>query len=110
MEKPESASNLVKRRPVYLWSSVAVAALTVIALAFTIVRLHRQKPVVPVIRTVAVLPFDNLSSDPANGYLCFGLVDETTTELAMNEHLRVIAVPLLPASAEKTTSRMSQVN
>jgi len=91
VEKLEGVSNPVRRHPVYFWAPVAVAALTVIALTFTIVRLQRQKPVVPVIRTVAVLPFDNLSSDPANEYLCFGLVDEITTDLAKNERLHVIA-------------------
>jgi len=91
VENPERVPNLVRRPPIYFWSSVAVAVLIAIALTFTVVRLHRTKPAVPVIRTVAVLPFDNLSNDPANEYLCFGLVDEITTDLAKNERLHVIA-------------------
>ncbi len=42
-------------------------------------------------RTVAVLPFENLSGDPENEYLCFGLMDEVTTDLAKHQDLRVIA-------------------
>jgi serine/threonine-protein kinase len=42
-------------------------------------------------RTIAVLPFENLSSDAENEYLCFGLMDEVTTDLAKNRNLRVIA-------------------
>ena len=52
-----------------------------------LVRSHSTPPN----RTVAVLPFENLSSDPENEYLCFGLMDEITTDLAKHRNLRVIA-------------------
>jgi serine/threonine-protein kinase len=91
VQKPEGASNLAKRHPVFFWSSVAAAVVAVIAFTFAMAVLYRQKAAAPTIRTVAVLPFENLSNDPENEYLCFGLVDEITTELAKNEHLRVIA-------------------
>jgi len=42
-------------------------------------------------RTVAVLPFENLSGDGDNDYFCFGLMDEITTDLAKHGDLRVIA-------------------
>ncbi len=42
-------------------------------------------------RSLAVLPLDNLSSDPENEYLCFGLLDQITTELAKTPGLRVVA-------------------
>jgi adenylate cyclase len=90
-EKAEGDSKTVKRQRVLLWSSVAAGAAAVVALSFVIAALHRQKPAGPTIRTVAVLPFENLSNDPGNEYLCFGLVDEITTDLAKNERLRVIA-------------------
>lgn len=41
--------------------------------------------------TVAVLPFDNLSGDPAQGYFSDGLSEDIITELARNRELMVIA-------------------
>ena len=43
------------------------------------------------LRTVAVLPFENLSGDHDNDYFCFGLMDGITTDLAKHGDLRVIA-------------------
>ena len=40
---------------------------------------------------VAVLPFDNLSGDPAQGYFSDGLTEDIITELARNRELMVIA-------------------
>jgi TolB-like protein/Flp pilus assembly protein TadD len=79
------------RRSIYLWGSIGIAVLAVVAVAVTAGILRRQMPATATIHTVAVLPFENLSSDPENEYLCFGLMDEITTELAKNERLRVIA-------------------
>jgi TolB-like protein/Flp pilus assembly protein TadD len=67
---------------------VVAAALMVLA-AYAGLRLRSQ--MLPAHRTIAVLPFENLSSDPENEYLCFGLVDEVTTDLAKHQSLRVIA-------------------
>ncbi|MBI5282097.1 MAG: tetratricopeptide repeat protein [Candidatus Solibacter usitatus] len=41
--------------------------------------------------TIAVLPFDDLSSDPENEYFCAGLVEEVTTALAKIKGVRVLA-------------------
>jgi TolB-like protein len=41
--------------------------------------------------SVAVLPFSNLSADPANQYFADGLTDEITDLLARNKMLRVVA-------------------
>lgn len=91
VEKAEGASNLAKRHPLFFWSFVSATVIAVMVLTLEMAVLHHQKPAGPTIRTVAVLPFENLSNDPGNEYLCFGLVDEITTELAKNEHLHVIA-------------------
>jgi len=40
---------------------------------------------------VAVLPFDNLSGDPAQGYFADGLTEDIITDLARNRDLMVIA-------------------
>jgi TolB-like protein/Flp pilus assembly protein TadD len=71
---------------------VISAALAALALAGVTYRLAstRVAPAPPV-RTVAVLPFQNLSSHPESEFFCFGLMDEITTDLAKAHDLRVIA-------------------
>ena len=46
---------------------------------------------VPAIRSLAVLPLENLSGDPAQDYFADGVTDELTTELAQVPALRVIS-------------------
>lgn len=48
-----------------------------------------EAPAVPV--SIAVLPFDNLSGDPAQEYLADGMTDDLITALAMTPGLFVIA-------------------
>ena len=43
------------------------------------------------IRSLAVLPLDNLSGDPGQDYLADGMTDELTTMLAMNSTLRIVS-------------------
>jgi len=43
------------------------------------------------VMTIAVLPFQNASSEPDNEFICFGLMDEITTELAKLNSVRVVA-------------------
>jgi TolB-like protein/DNA-binding winged helix-turn-helix (wHTH) protein/Tfp pilus assembly protein PilF len=45
----------------------------------------------PPIRTIAVLPLDNLSRDASDDYLADGITDALTTDLAQISSLRVIA-------------------
>lgn len=42
-------------------------------------------------RSIAVLPFDNLSGDPAQDYFADGMTDDLITKLARNPNLLVIA-------------------
>jgi TolB-like protein/Tfp pilus assembly protein PilF len=46
---------------------------------------------VPAIRSLAVLPLENLSGDPAQDYFADGVTEELTTELAQVPALRVIS-------------------
>ncbi len=41
--------------------------------------------------SIAVLPFDNLSADPEQGYLADGIVEDIITQLARNKDLKIIA-------------------
>lgn len=75
------------------WRRVVIGVvLATLAVAGVIYKLARAL-VAPATRvvTVAVLPFQNLSSDPDSEFFCFGLMDEITTDLAKAQDLRVIA-------------------
>ena len=43
------------------------------------------------ISSLAVLPLDNISGDPAQEYLADGMTDELTTMLAKNSTLRIVS-------------------
>jgi len=50
-----------------------------------------EAPTVPPNKSIAVLPFDNLSRDPDNAYFCEGVQDEILTRLAKVADLKVIS-------------------
>jgi TolB-like protein/Flp pilus assembly protein TadD len=84
------AGSVRTLRRLWPWFAVIVGgAMLIASLAAIFLWPHKTKEAA--IHTVAVLPFENLSSEPGNEFVCFGLVDEITTELAKNEQLRVIA-------------------
>lgn len=62
--------------------TLAVATLAVLA----VVRPWVHRPT-----TIAVLPFENLSPDPANQYFSDGITEEITSKLARMERLQVVA-------------------
>ena len=82
------------RRPgprIAIWTgATAVAAILLVAAS---VRRNGWQPATnePAIRSIAVLPLDNLTGDPAQEYLADGLTDELTTNLAKISSLRVIS-------------------
>ncbi len=51
----------------------------------------RTKSQIPSIRSLAVLPLENLSGDPEQEYFADGMTDELTTELAHISALRVVS-------------------
>jgi TolB-like protein/DNA-binding winged helix-turn-helix (wHTH) protein len=75
-------------------AALATAAAAAIGLA-TGVWVHRRKAqassIHPQISSLAVLPLDNLSGDPAQEYLADGMTDELTTMLAKNSTLRIVS-------------------
>ena len=71
------------------WSMAAVAALIVlIAAAAWFARIRNATSP---IRSLAVLPLENLSADPSQEYFSEGLTDELITELGQIKALRVIS-------------------
>lgn len=78
-----------------LWTTAGVlAGLLVLLVGFDVGSWREKIPVraTPVhIRSIAVLPLENLSGDPAQEYLTDGMTDALVTELAQISSLRVIS-------------------
>jgi TolB-like protein/DNA-binding winged helix-turn-helix (wHTH) protein/Tfp pilus assembly protein PilF len=74
----------------WLVPSIALALTVVAALLGTRYLQHRQIAA-PEITSLAVLPLDNLSGDPAQNYFADGMTDELTTMLAKNSTLRIVS-------------------
>jgi TolB-like protein/DNA-binding winged helix-turn-helix (wHTH) protein/Tfp pilus assembly protein PilF len=82
------ATGVRLRRPL-LWK---ISGLTVLLLStgFLILMLLRSRPPA-LIRSLAVLPLENLSGDPSQEYFSDGMTDELITELGQISGLRVIS-------------------
>jgi TolB-like protein len=81
-------------RPLHRRARIAVvsaAALALLAVGlFATVRWIQSRGR-PAIASLAVLPLDNLSGDPAQDYFADGMTDELTTMLAKDSTLRIIS-------------------
>jgi TolB-like protein/DNA-binding winged helix-turn-helix (wHTH) protein len=69
----------------------ALLALSFVVVFFSFVRYWRERSAENNIRSLAVLPFENLSGDPNQEYSVNGMTDELTTNLAKIKSLRVIS-------------------
>jgi len=73
----------------------ALGATTLIAVAFAFniagIRSRIFAPGVPPIHSIAVLPLENLSGDPAQDYFADGMTDALITNLAQIGELKVIS-------------------
>jgi TolB-like protein/DNA-binding winged helix-turn-helix (wHTH) protein len=69
---------------------VAAGLVLILGIGAAWARRHRASISAP-IRSIAVLPLDNLSGDPGQDYLAAGMTDELTTMLAKNSSLRVVS-------------------
>jgi serine/threonine protein kinase/Tfp pilus assembly protein PilF len=77
-----------RRRRVALASA---ALLLAIAIALGAWLYQRTRPFTPIERSIAVLPFENLSSDKENAYFAEGIQDEILTRLSKIADLKVIS-------------------
>ncbi len=83
---PEARS---RRRRVAVASAAAMLVIAAIALGTWIYQ--RTRPFTPTERSIAVLPFENLSSDKENAYFAEGIQDEILTRLSKIGDLKVIS-------------------
>jgi TolB-like protein/Tfp pilus assembly protein PilF len=91
---PKKFLALEKRRTRNRWAAVAASLLVLAAIvaAFLIIlrKPMRSTSNVPE-KSIAVLPFDNLSDDKANAYFADGIQDEILTRLSKIADLKVIS-------------------
>src|SRR6185436_18674308 len=81
------ARKWVRRNPS---TTVQVALLLALAVGLSLTLWNRKlKVVIP--KSVAVLPFENLSDDPNNAYFAEGIHEEILTRLASISDLKVIS-------------------
>lgn len=75
-----------------LASALALVAVAAVASALWLIpRLLRRPGPAPVLRSLVVLPLENLSGDPSQDYIVDGMTDALTTDLAKLGSLRVIS-------------------
>jgi TolB-like protein/DNA-binding winged helix-turn-helix (wHTH) protein/Flp pilus assembly protein TadD len=92
-EQPEVAekSAVVKHPPWPLaWKISGLALLVISTIVVGWILRSRSVPS-PTIRSLAVLPLENLSSDPSQEYFADGMTDELITDLGQISALRVIS-------------------
>ena len=86
-EKPAAPRGL----PTFLAWKIAGACLAVFFAVFVVFYLHSMVPGSANIRSLAVLPLENLSSDVSQEYFADGMTDELITALATINGLKVIS-------------------
>src|SRR5207253_9509271 len=90
---PRKLQAVKRHRTQVRWAEVAAALLVLAAIvaAFVLVlRRPTHSALALVEKSVAVLPFDNLSRDPDNAFFADGVQDEILTDLARIADLKVI--------------------
>jgi serine/threonine protein kinase/Tfp pilus assembly protein PilF len=78
-----------RRRRVALATAAAILAAALIVLGTWLYQ--HTRPFAPIERSIAVLPFENLSSDKENAYFAEGIQDEILTRLSKIADLKVIS-------------------
>src|SRR6266508_3169884 len=86
--KPQARS---RRRRAVLAGAALILPLAGAGIAFGAWLYQRTPPFSPIERSIAVLPFENLSSDKENAYFAEGIQDEILTRLSKIADLTVIS-------------------
>jgi TolB-like protein/Tfp pilus assembly protein PilF len=92
---PKKLQAVEKHRAHVRWAAVAIGLLVVAALAAALFSFLRKGPArslaTAVEKSIAVLPFENLSEEKANAFFTEGVQDEILTHLARIADLKVIS-------------------
>src|SRR5436190_23164506 len=91
---PKKFQAIKKRRAHVRWAAVAVAVLVLGAIVggqFLFLRRPSISALRVLDKSIAVLPFENLSRDPDNAFFTDGVQDEILTDLAKIADLKVIS-------------------
>ena len=108
---PKKFQALQKHRSRVRWAEVAIALLVLgaIAAAFLFVLRRPMRSALTVAeKSIAVLPFENLSSDKENAYFADGVQDEILTNLARIADLKVISRTQRHAIQERRCAQSSR--
>lgn len=85
---PASLLSWTRRRPLVLSITLALAGAAAVGVWLMMVRRHTNARS---FRSIAVLPFSNLSDDPRQEYFAEGMTDTLITNLAQMQALRVVS-------------------
>jgi len=92
---PKKFQAIKKHHAHVRWAAVAIGLLVAAALAAALFSFLRKEPArslaTAVGKSIAVLPFENLSSDKENAYFTDGVQDQVLTNLAQIADLKVIS-------------------
>jgi len=91
---PKKFQTLKKHRSRVRWAEVAMALLVlaaVVAAFLFVLRRPMRSPLTVAEKSIAVLPFENLSEEKANAFFADGVQDEILTDLARIADLKVIS-------------------
>ncbi|HEX4697404.1 MAG TPA: adenylate/guanylate cyclase domain-containing protein [Candidatus Udaeobacter sp.] len=92
---PKKLQTARKHRTQMRWAAVAIGLVMVAALAAALLFFLRKEPApslaTVVEKSIAVLPFENLSEEKANAFFAEGVQDEILTHLARIADLKVIS-------------------
>lgn len=90
--KEKTPATEARRAKHSAWKWIVALAACALLIAAGVWWLNdRRSHAVGPIRSLAVLPLENLSGDPAQDYFADGMTDELTTMLAKNSTLRVVS-------------------
>ena len=92
--EPPMSGHVRPRKLTVLWvTTFVVAVITLALIGSNVLRLRNRllrRPAPVTIHSIAVLPLENFSGDPAEDYFADGMTDELTTNLAKVSSLGVI--------------------
>jgi TolB-like protein/tetratricopeptide (TPR) repeat protein len=101
----DGGSPSARRRRV-VWT-IAGAAAVVLLVAAAAAWLRSSPPTTPAVRSIAVLPFVNLTGDSAQEYIADGLTDVLIASLGRIKDLRVVPIP--PTSSGQNAETRAQI-